>query len=125
MPREQRHIQRQQLPYYLKVYNRITDRPMGYLGNVSSDGLMLISQLPLLTGVDYQLRLKLPGCNGNLCMVEFVAHCHWSREEATPGYYDSGFSVAEAPAEFVQLEGLLRNYFTFRLAPESAEGNAY
>ena len=39
--------------------------------------------------------------------------------------YAGTTSVAEAPAEFVQLEGLLRNYFTFRLAPESAEGNAY
>ncbi|MCJ8168683.1 PilZ domain-containing protein [Atopomonas sediminilitoris] len=120
MSREQRHIQRQQLPYYLKVFNRITDKPMGYLGNVSSDGLMLISQLPLLTGVEYQLRLKLPGCNGKLCTLDLQAHCHWSREEATPGYYDSGFSVAKAPAEFAQLEGLLRSYFSFRGLPESA-----
>lgn len=36
--RSQRHIERHQLPYYLKVFNRITDKPMGYLGNVSLDG---------------------------------------------------------------------------------------
>ena len=38
----QRRIERHQLPYYLKVFNRITDKPMGFIGNVSLDGLMLI-----------------------------------------------------------------------------------
>jgi protein SCO1/2 len=33
----QRRIERHQLPYYLKVFNRITDKPMGYIGNVSLD----------------------------------------------------------------------------------------
>jgi len=45
--RSQRRIERHQLPYYLKVFNRITDKPMGSIGNVSLDGLMLISQLPI------------------------------------------------------------------------------
>ena len=38
----ERRIERHQLPYYLKVYNRHTGRAMGYLGNVSDVGLMLI-----------------------------------------------------------------------------------
>ena len=53
-----RHIERHQLPYYLKVFNRITDKPMGSIGNVSLDGLMLISQLPMLVGARFDLRLK-------------------------------------------------------------------
>lgn len=32
MPKHiQRSIERHQLPYYLKVFNRITDKPMGYI----------------------------------------------------------------------------------------------
>lgn len=55
-----RRIERHQLPYFLKVFNRFTDKPMGYLGNVCEDGLMLISQLPLLVDANFELRLKLP-----------------------------------------------------------------
>ncbi len=29
----QRHIERHQLPCMLKVYNRYTDQPIGFLGN--------------------------------------------------------------------------------------------
>ena len=53
----QRRIERHQLPYYLKVFNRITDKPMGFIGNVSLDGLMLISQYPMLVNARFDMRL--------------------------------------------------------------------
>ncbi len=34
----QRRIQRHQLPYYLNVFNRYTDRPLGFIGNLSEGG---------------------------------------------------------------------------------------
>ena len=40
---EHRRIERQQLTRYLEVFNRITGRPLGCIGNVSPDGLMLVS----------------------------------------------------------------------------------
>jgi hypothetical protein len=38
----------------------------------------------------------------------------------TPGNYDSGFSVAEPPAEFAELIGVLQHYFTFGRLSQSA-----
>ena len=60
----ERHIQRHQLPCVLKVYNRFTDQQIGYLGNASEDGLMLISQLPVLVGPDFELQLRVPQAGG-------------------------------------------------------------
>ena len=48
--REQRRIERHQLPFYLRVFNAITDKPIGSIGNVSADGLLLVSELPMLVG---------------------------------------------------------------------------
>ena len=59
-----RRIERHQLPYFLRVFNGITDKPIGFLGNVSEDGLMLISQLPMMIGADFDLRLKIPASEG-------------------------------------------------------------
>ncbi|MGG2396638.1 PilZ domain-containing protein [Pseudomonas sp. SH1-B] len=117
--RSQRRIERHQLPYYLKVFNRITDKPMGSIGNVSLDGLMLISQLPLLVGARFDLRLKIPGQQGSR-FIDFSATCQWSREDVTPGSYDSGFALVAPPADYVEMVDALRYYFSFHSLAASA-----
>ena len=109
----ERRIERHQLPYYLKVYNRHTDRQIGYLGNVSDAGLMLISQLPLLVGPEFELQLKVPGQNGEAQLIDLTGTCLWSHEDTTPGHYDSGFMLLNAPPEYTQLVDALRRYFSF------------
>lgn len=108
----QRNIERHQLPYYLKVFNRITDKPMGYIGNVSLDGLLLISQLPLLVGARFDMRLKIPGRESPR-YIDFSATCQWCREDVTPGSYDSGFSLVAPPDDYAEMVDTLRRYFSF------------
>jgi len=117
---QNRRIERHQLPYYLKVFNRFTDKPMGYIGNISREGLLMISQLPMLVNARFELRLKIPGQDGQMHFVDFDARCQWSHEDVTPGNYDSGFSVAEPPAEFAELIDVLQHYFTFGRLSQSA-----
>lgn len=115
-----RRIERHQLPYFLKVFNRFTDKPMGYLGNVSASGLMLISQLPLLVDASFELRLKLPGNDGHLHLIDLTARCLWCHEDATPHYYDSGFVLYQPPAEYAGLVNALLHYFSFHPLEASA-----
>lgn len=117
--KSQRRIERHQLPYYLKVFNRVTDKPMGSIGNISLDGLMLISQLPMLVGARFEMRLKIPGTDG-VHVIDFSATCQWSREDVTPGSYDSGFALVAPPAEYVELVDALRFYFSFHHLAASA-----
>ncbi|MBC9251772.1 pilus assembly protein PilZ [Pseudomonas alcaligenes] len=116
----ERRIERHQLPYYLKVFNRITDKPMGYIGNVSLDGLMLISQLPMLVSARFDMRLKIPGRDGHIRHIDFYATCQWSREDVTPGTFDSGFALVAPPAEYVEMVDALRHYFSFHPLQASA-----
>ncbi|WP_459749609.1 PilZ domain-containing protein [Pseudomonas sp. 3A(2025)] len=109
----ERRIERHQLQYYLQVFNRYTDRPMGCLGNVSEDGLMLISDLPMLVGGRFDLRLKVPYGNDGFRAIDVSATCQWCHEDETPGCYDSGFHVQEAPSEYLDLMLSLQHYFSF------------
>lgn len=111
--RNLRKIQRHQLPSYLHVYNRITDKSMGYIGNVSQAGLMLISDLPMLVGASFDMRIKLPSNDGQGQAIDFTAVCKWSKEDVTPGHFDSGFSLVKAPLEYLELVETLRIYFSF------------
>jgi len=108
-----RRIERHHLPYFLQVFNRLTDKPIGFLGNVSEDGLMLISQLPLMVGVDFELRLKIPVADDTFHAIDLTATCLWSHEDINPQHYDSGFSVQQAPEEYRQLINVLLHYFSF------------
>ncbi|NVZ22768.1 PilZ domain-containing protein [Pseudomonas costantinii] len=108
-----RRIERHQLPYFLQVFNRLTDKPIGFLGNVSEDGLMLISHLPMMVDADFELRLKIPGPKGELQAIDLTATCLWSQEDINPQHYDSGFSLVQAGEEYGQLITALLNYFSF------------
>ncbi|MFI8479972.1 PilZ domain-containing protein [Pseudomonas sp. NPDC078700] len=115
----QRHIERHHLPYYLKVYNRVTDKPMGYIGNVSFDGMLLVSQLPMLVGGRFDMRIKLPG-QPTQRFIDFTATCQWSHEDVTPGCFDSGFSLVAPPVEYTEMVEALRIYFSFHPLSASA-----
>lgn len=115
----QRRIERHQLSYYLKVFNRITDKPMGYIGNVSCEGLLLISQIPMLVGGHFDMQIKIPGHDAPR-YISFSATCRWSHEDVTPGSFDSGFSLVAPPAEYADLVDALRVYFSFQPLPASA-----
>lgn len=86
---------------------------MGCLGNISEKGLMLISDLPVLVGAQFQLRLQVPCERGMPTTVDVKATCVWCHEDETPGSYDSGFTLNEAPAEYSELIKALRHYFSF------------
>ncbi|KAE9639221.1 PilZ domain-containing protein [Pseudomonas sp. PB106] len=115
-----RRIERHQLPYFLRVFNSVTDKPIGFLGNVSEDGLMLISQLPMMIGVDFNLRLKIPMGDGCQQVVDLTACCLWCHEDATPQHFDAGFILRRPPAEYGQLVQALKQYFSFQALPASA-----
>lgn len=108
-----RRIERHQLPCFLQVFNRLTDKPIGFLGNVSENGLMLISQLPMMVNADFELRLKIPNADGTFHAIDLTATCLWSREDINPQHYDSGFNVLQAPDEYGRLIRLLLHYFSF------------
>lgn len=106
-------IQRQQLSRYLEVFNQITGKPMGYIGNVSLVRLLLISQVRMMVDARFELRIKIPEPEGKERYVDFSAHCLWSREDVTPGSYDSGFSLVQAPREYAEMISALQRYFSF------------
>lgn len=110
----QRSIQRHQLPYYLNVFNRHTDKPLGFIGNLSETGLMLISPYPMMTGACFEMRLKIPGQHGQLRYIDFSATCRWSREDVTPGSFDSGFILNAPPTDIRHMIDALHHYFSFR-----------
>ena len=113
-PMEQRQIPRHELSAFLRVYNSQTDRPFGYVGNVSRLGIMLITELPVMLDQEYELMLKLPATEGKQEeSIHFRVRSHWCRQDITPGFFDCGFSIASNPNTFSGLAAALQRYFSF------------
>ncbi len=111
--KERRSIQRHQLQDYLKIYNRNTMRVMGSIGNISCNGLMLISSVPVLIGAVYNMRIILPDDDMGERYLDFDARCHWCKPDVGPEYFDSGYSIVNAGDDILDLVETLKNYFTF------------
>ncbi|WP_263322380.1 hypothetical protein [Endozoicomonas sp. Mp262] len=111
--KERRSIKRHQLNDYLTVYNRNTMREMGNIGNISCNGLMLISCIPVLIGAVYNMRIIIPDGDNGQVIIDFDARCHWCKPDVGPEYFDSGYSILNAGHGIIDLVDALKKYFTF------------
>ncbi|MGI9277567.1 MAG: hypothetical protein ACR2PT_22295 [Endozoicomonas sp.] len=112
--KERRQIKRHQLNEYLTVFNRNTMREMGSIGNISSNGLMMISTVPVLIGAVYSMRIILPDDkDAEPVFIDFEARCHWCRPDVGPGFFDSGYSIINGGHDIIDLVEALKHYFSF------------
>ncbi len=118
--KEKRLIKRQQLKSYLQVYNRKTGKPIGYIVNLSSEGLRLVSNIPLLTHSVFEFRVKLPREVNGAKHIDFDALSCWCRPDVSPDSFDTGFKIVDAPEDLHNLVNGLTNYFSFK--SESSSG---
>ena len=121
---EKRVIERHHLPYYLQVYNRVTNKPLGYIVNISSQGMMLVSKNRLLTHAIFDMQIKLPVAIDGSKRIDFEALSHWCHPDVTPGCYDTGFSFNNPPEELKSLVKALAEYFKFQFLDESMSSGA-
>ena len=111
--KDRRASVRHKLNEYLTIYNRNTLREMGGIGNISSNGMMLISSVPVLIGAVYNMRIIMPDEQGGESYLDFDARCHWCKPDVGPEFFDSGYSIVHAGHGIIDLVELLRDYFSF------------
>lgn len=85
--------------FRIKVSKRENDRPIGYVGDLSSTGLrLLLDQASLVVGSRAELRLRTRNREGDVIHVDIDVICMWSRENEKTGYFEAGCTL-ESPSE--------------------------
>lgn len=106
---EQRRAPRKRPDYVVLVTNALTGQPLGQLGNLSSNGMLLISQHTPRSEAVYQVNLPLPSRDGSTPTIEVGIQEQWHEPAATPGQIWSGYRiVAIGAADATQLERWLQ-----------------
>ncbi|MCU7918139.1 MAG: PilZ domain-containing protein [Candidatus Thiodiazotropha sp. (ex Epidulcina cf. delphinae)] len=92
---EQRNAPRKIADEVLEVSDQITGSQIGRVVNISAEGLMLLSEEPIITGSVYQLDMSLPGANEEISKISFGAEAVWCTEASQPDCYWSGFRIID------------------------------
>jgi c-di-GMP-binding flagellar brake protein YcgR len=96
-----KHADREHQRVYLTFYLRIFDdeKFIGFLIDISKEGMMVMSEFPLETEKVYSIRMKIPssfewkGKNEPDRFINFSAKCEWTKhDDVEKEFYLSGFT---------------------------------
>lgn len=92
-PNEQRRAQRKRVNFTAVVTDVISGKPMGFLGNLSAGGMLLICQQPPRDEAIYQVQLPLHGLGAQPQHIEVGIQAQWQERPAASGQVWAGFRI--------------------------------
>jgi hypothetical protein len=91
-----------------------TNELIGHLVDITSEGLMVISETQLETNKEFNFRMMLPKEIIGKETLEFNATSLWSRKDINPDFYDTGFSLNDLSEEDRLIVDQLIHHFGFQ-----------
>lgn len=97
-----RKVARRHLIYYLRVFDRESGELLGNLVDISTRGIMLVSDNPVTVGKHFDLRMYLPETVEGSREVEFSAESRWCQNDTNPDFFDTGFELVDPAPQFLE-----------------------
>ena len=108
---EKKRLKRKHCKVYMKVLSSETDTLIGYLVNITTEGLMLVGEEPIETDESLQLKLILPTKIKGVNQVNLSAQAIWCEQDSNPEFYNIGFLLREVPRKNIRIiERLIKKY---------------
>jgi len=95
---EQRRAQRKRVNFTAVVTDVIAGKPMGFLGNLSTGGMLLICQQAPRDEAIYQVQLPLHGLGAQPQHIEVGVQAQW-QERPSSGQVWAGFRIVAISKE--------------------------
>ncbi|OUS25816.1 hypothetical protein A9Q99_20385 [Gammaproteobacteria bacterium 45_16_T64] len=99
----QRKVQRRHLIYYLRVYDAENGNLIGNLVDISTKGIMLVSDTKIKSEIRFILRMTLPDNVEGSREVEFEAVSRWCKNDVNPDFFDTGFELIDPSSVFLEV----------------------
>lgn len=96
-----RSVPRRHLIYYLRVFDTETNSLLGNLVDISTKGIMVVSDKQVEPGKKYRLKMVLPDTLEGSKEVEFDVESRWCQNDANRDFYDTGFELLDPHSEFL------------------------
>ncbi|MCJ7624575.1 MAG: PilZ domain-containing protein [Anaerolineaceae bacterium] len=108
---DKRKLKRRHLIYYLRIFDNSSGELLGHLVDVTSEGLMMISENSIENGKDFELRMVLPLEILSREELLFHATSIWCKKDVNPDFFATGFQISDIPMEDIAvIERLIRKH---------------
>ena len=94
-----RRLRRHHLIFYLKVYDARSGEPLGFLGDITIDGMMVMSKQPIEAGKHFEIEVRNNAGLDKEPTVRCEARSLWCQTDINPEYYAAGFQFDSVPPE--------------------------
>lgn len=106
-----RNIARNNLIYYLKVVDDANGQRLGYLADITTAGLMLMTEGPMPAGTTYRLRIEPPRARRRGKPIVVSAVTRWSDKDKMSSFHRTGFELTEISLkEVASIRALINDY---------------
>ena len=90
---EKRKQKRRHLIYYLAVMEQSTDFSIGFVVDVTQQGIMIMSSMPLAVNKTYHLKMLVNEDGADKTYLYFDASSKWCHKSPNSDFYDTGFEL--------------------------------
>lgn len=99
---DERNQERWLLIHALRVYNAENNDLLGHVVNVTTEGILLISESPLPTDKEYQLKMAFSMGDGESANIELDARSVWTKADDDPHFHKTGFQFTFCSEESIE-----------------------
>lgn len=108
---EKRQVKRRHLVFYLRVFDGRSGRVLGHVVDISAEGIMLLSDVPIETNEIHRLRMRMPSEMTDSNEILFTATSRWCKRDENPDFYITGFQMHDLTEEHKsQIATLIEGY---------------
>ena len=95
----QRRSQRLPVNANIAVIDTLRDKIVGHIGNISGEGLMLVSPCEIREDSLHQYHFVLRDRHGSPQRMDLGVHQQWTEAANMPGHFWVGFSIIDISAD--------------------------
>jgi hypothetical protein len=96
---ERRTLKRRHIMFYSRIFDRKTGKFLGFLGNVTTRGIMVISDEPIKQNINFKLRMDLPEYIYKKPVLNFQGFSVWCKNDIDPNFNNTGFRLTQISEE--------------------------
>jgi hypothetical protein len=110
---DNRKESRKKLMAFTPVYDLLHKTLLGYVGDLTLQGVMVIGEKPVELNKHFTLGIEFPKSLPELPAMRVVipARAAWCRQDDSPQYFTIGFEFIDvSPANTMEIEAILERY---------------
>ena len=111
---DRRKSKRRFLAFYSRVFDLKSHQMLGYVVDITPQGLMLISETPLPPDSTFRLEIELPDGFAHKRSIIFDARSRWCEADIDPHFHNTGFQLLNIAPEDVSIVQSIVATFGFR-----------